>query len=156
VTSSERMLELLRELADGDLYRDAVSASRGAGRIAISQIQALRGLAGSPAQLGEHLAHQRKRSWPADRQHYPAFFAGIQESIKRLRGQAPRVRELAGIEEAEAARVEAEIHRLLIQTYVLHLTADLQYWLSGAEKVSAAGGVPAARSGKAGRRSDHG
>jgi len=126
----------LRLLSDGDIYADAVKLARPAGRIANSQLQAIRGRAGSIENLARYLQDQEGRNWAEDRWYYKGFFAGVRGALKRVEERARKlVTELGQPGGAvvghrsqlpeEAARAEA--HRRMVRAFVEHFVAELQY-----------------------------
>lgn len=126
----------LRLLSEGDIYADAVKLARPVGRIANSQLQAIRGRAGSIENLARYLKDQEGRNWAEDRWYYKDFFAGVRGALKRVEERAGRlvselgqsgstaVGRLSQLPE-EAARSEA--HRRLVRAFVEHFVAELQY-----------------------------
>jgi hypothetical protein len=127
----------LRLLSDGDVYADAVKLARPAGRIANSQLQAIRGRAGSIENLVRHLQDQEDRDWAEDRWYYKDFFRSVRGALKRVEERAKKlVAELGQPGGAmigrrsqlsqEAALTEAR--RRLVRAFVEHFVAELQYY----------------------------
>ncbi len=143
----------LRLLSEGDIYADAVDLAGTAGRIANSQLQAIRSRAGSIENLVRYLQDQQGRDWADDRWYYKSFFAGVRGAIKRVEERASRlVLELGRPDGTAAASgrsampeepaaialtgrrsllsegvARARAQRRLVRAFVEHFVAELQY-----------------------------
>ena len=115
---------------DQEVYEEALCLAKGTGKLANSQLDALRTRASEPSELLEYLSRQKSRAWAEDRAHYPPFFDGVSRAIRRLGEQSrglvgdPATAAVGRLPETPAGQA---VHRILVHGFIEHLTSELQF-----------------------------